>query len=79
MRYKGSHTFWEVKVKEEVQNLILFCTRLKGAEVKLETFIVSFKVDTSIPAVEILGFKAKLPLELDKVSLSFREFHLIVS
>lgn len=54
MRYKGSHTFWEVKVKEEARNLSLFCTKLKGAEVKLETFTVGFKVDTSIPAVEIL-------------------------
>ena len=30
---------------------------------ELETFTVSLKVDTSMPAVEILGFETKLPLK----------------
>ena len=46
---------------------------------ELETFTVSLKVDTSMPAVEILGSETTLPLVFYKVSISFRDYHLVVS
>lgn len=46
---------------------------------ELETFTVSLEVDTSMPAVGILGFETKLPLVSYKVSISFRDYHLVES
>ena len=45
---------------------------------ELETFTVSLEVDTSMPG-GILGFETKLSLVFYKVSISFRDYHLVVS
>lgn len=57
---------------------ISFCSARK-LKMELETFTVNLKVDTSMPAVEILGSETKLPLVFYKVSISFRDYHLVVS
>ena len=76
MRSGKNEVKGKVKVKEQFQNLSLFCRKLK---MELETFTVSLEVDTSMPAVGILGFETKLPLVFYKVSISFRDYHLVVS
>lgn len=73
---KGKSHILKVKVKEQFQNLILFCRKLK---MELETFTVSLKVDTSMPAVGNFRTETKLPLVFYKVSISFRDYHLVVS
>lgn len=66
IRRKGSHRFWEVKVKKYIQNLNLLCMGLKMELTESWRLLQSALMLTPcISAIKILGFKTPIPLDLD--------------